>query len=226
MKRSPKVISIESRRPKAAIPVTLVLGMPGGPQRSIITSWMSTRPDLKYAYVEPTILLGGYEECSQCILLEKTLSDLEGIIQNESTSINGVWLAPPVELDTRLLVEKLQQMAGIRIDAISTWVDVPRFMDDFASNREWKDRFDRLNVQSIVMSDEGLKQPVLECWVDQLELCDVLVLMDSNQVPFDELESIRSILKTLHPEVDTVSKFTTHDETNPLKRSHASIDGN
>ena len=114
-----------------------------------------------------------------------------------------------VELNPRLLVEKLWIFPGIRVDAVSTWVDVARFLDDFSSIASGRIRFAQLRLPEVGMSPEGLTR-VLETWIDQIEFVDT-ILMNTDRVGSEEFESVKSILKTpssLRPKSSTATMPT------------------
>jgi len=170
--------------------VTIVSGFPGVGKTTVLQHLQRSLPELKVAVMADTrnreAILNEVAELTGAgrydYLLIELKTDLEPMELAEMFSFGG---------------EGGDQECGMaRIDTVVTVVDASRFLDDFQSVEELRDRgFGR---------DEDDHRDVARVLIDQIEFANVILLSKTDCVSTEESGQLLAVLKTLNPDATVI----------------------
>lgn len=202
------------------IPVTVLSGYLGSGKTTVLNHVLHNRDGLKVAVIvndmsEVNIdadlvrgegslsrtdekLVEMSNGCICCTLREDLVQEVQKLVQENRFDyilIESTGISEPVPVAQTFVypdeVSGVQLSDLARLDCMVTVVDANRFWKDFSSGQSLLDRKEALG-------DEDTRE-VVDLLIDQIEMCDVLLLNKCDLVSEDELAKVEGILRKLQP---------------------------
>ncbi|MEC0310522.1 GTP-binding protein [Paenibacillus lautus] len=202
------------------IPVTVLSGYLGSGKTTVLNHVLHNRDGLKVAVIvndmsEVNIdadlvrgegslsrtdekLVEMSNGCICCTLREDLVQEVQKLVQENRFDyilIESTGISEPVPVAQTFVypdeVSGVQLSDLARLDCMVTVVDANRFWKDFSSGQSLLDRKEALG-------DEDTRE-VVDLLIDQIEMCDVLLLNKCDLVSEDELARVEGILRKLQP---------------------------
>ncbi|MDL1164188.1 GTP-binding protein [Yersinia pestis] len=202
------------------IPVTVLSGYLGSGKTTVLNHVLHNRDGLKVAVIvndmsEVNIdadlvrgegslsrtdekLVEMSNGCICCTLREDLVQEVQKLVQENRFDyilIESTGISEPVPVAQTFVypdeVSGVQLSDLARLDCMATVVDANRFWKDFSSGQSLLDRKEALG-------DEDTRE-VVDLLIDQIEMCDVLLLNKCDLVSEDELAKVEGILRKLQP---------------------------
>lgn len=202
------------------IPVTVLSGYLGSGKTTVLNHVLHNRDGLKVAVIvndmsEVNIdadlvrgegslsrtdekLVEMSNGCICCTLREDLVQEVQKLVQENRFDyilIESTGISEPVPVAQTFVypdeVSGVQLSDLARLDCMVTVVDANRFWKDFSSGQSLLDRKEALGEEDT--------REVVDLLIDQIEMCDVLLLNKCDLVSEDELAKVESILRKLQP---------------------------
>ncbi|WP_194543367.1 GTP-binding protein [Paenibacillus sp. JZ16] len=136
--------------------------------------------------------------CICCTLREDLVQEVQKLVQENRFDyilIESTGISEPVPVAQTFVypdeVSGVQLSDLARLDCMVTVVDANRFWKDFSSGQSLLDRKEALGEEDT--------REVVDLLIDQIEMCDVLLLNKCDLVSEDELAKVEGILRKLQP---------------------------
>lgn len=202
------------------IPVTVLSGYLGSGKTTVLNHVLHNRDGLKVAVIvndmsEVNIdadlvrgegslsrtdekLVEMSNGCICCTLREDLVQEVQKLVQENRFNyilIESTGISEPVPVAQTFVypdeVSGVQLSDLARLDCMVTVVDANRFWKDFSSGQSLLDRKEALGEEDT--------REVVDLLIDQIEMCDVLLLNKCDLVSEDELAKVEGILRKLQP---------------------------
>ncbi|GIO96613.1 putative metal chaperone YciC [Paenibacillus lautus] len=202
------------------IPVTVLSGYLGSGKTTVLNHVLHNRDGLKVAVIvndmsEVNIdadlvrgegslsrtdekLVEMSNGCICCTLREDLVQEVQKLAQENRFDyilIESTGISEPVPVAQTFVypdeVSGVQLSDLARLDCMVTVVDANRFWKDFSSGQSLLDRKEALGEEDT--------REVVDLLIDQIEMCDVLLLNKCDLVSEDELAKVEGILRKLQP---------------------------
>lgn len=202
------------------IPVTVLSGYLGSGKTTVLNHVLHNRDGLKVAVIvndmsEVNIdadlvrgegslsrtdekLVEMSNGCICCTLREDLVQEVQKLVQENRFDyilIESTGISEPVPVAQTFVypdeVSGVQLSDLARLDCMVTVVDANRFWKDFSSGQSLLDRKEALGEEDT--------REVVDLLIDQIEMCDVLLLNKCDLVSEDELAKVEGILRKLQP---------------------------
>ncbi|WP_098746433.1 GTP-binding protein [Paenibacillus sp. EZ-K15] len=202
------------------IPVTVLSGYLGSGKTTVLNHVLHNREGLKVAVIvndmsEVNIdadlvrgegslsrtdekLVEMSNGCICCTLREDLVQEVQKLAQENRFDyilIESTGISEPVPVAQTFVypdgVSGVQLSDLARLDCMVTVVDANRFWKDFSSGQSLLDRKEALGEEDT--------REVVDLLIDQIEMCDVLLLNKCDLVSEDELAKVEGILRKLQP---------------------------
>lgn len=202
------------------IPVTVLSGYLGSGKTTVLNHVLHNRDGLKVAVIvndmsEVNIdadlvrgegILSRTDEklvemsngCICCTLREDLVQEVQKLVQENRFDyilIESTGISEPVPVAQTFVypdeVSGVQLSDLARLDCMVTVVDANRFWKDFSSGQSLLDRKETLGEEDT--------REVVDLLIDQIEMCDVLLLNKCDLVSEEELAKVEGILRKLQP---------------------------
>lgn len=202
------------------IPVTVLSGYLGSGKTTVLNHVLHNRDGLKVAVIvndmsEVNIdadlvrgegslsrtdekLVEMSNGCICCTLREDLVQEVQKLVQEKRFDyilIESTGISEPVPVAQTFVypdeVSGVQLSDLARLDCMVTVVDANRFWKDFSSGQSLLDRKEALGEEDT--------REVVDLLIDQIEMCDVLLLNKCDLVSEDELAKVEGILRKLQP---------------------------
>ncbi|WP_127593672.1 GTP-binding protein [Paenibacillus lautus] len=202
------------------IPVTVLSGYLGSGKTTVLNHVLHNRDGLKVAVIvndmsEVNIdadlvrgegslsrtdekLVEMSNGCICCTLREDLVQEVQKLVQENRFDyilIESTGISEPVPVAQTFVypdeVSGIQLSDLARLDCMVTVVDANRFWKDFSSGQSLLDRKEALGEEDT--------REVVDLLIDQIEMCDVLLLNKCDLVSEDELAKVEGILRKLQP---------------------------
>lgn len=202
------------------IPVTVLSGYLGSGKTTVLNHVLHNRDGLKVAVIvndmsEVNIdadlvrgegslsrtdekLVEMSNGCICCTLREDLVQEVQKLVQENRFDyilIESTGISEPVPVAQTFVypdeVSGVQLSDLARLDCMVTVVDANRFWKDFSSGQTLLDRKEALGEEDT--------REVVDLLIDQIEMCDVLLLNKCDLVSEDELAKVEGILRKLQP---------------------------
>lgn len=202
------------------IPVTVLSGYLGSGKTTVLNHVLHNREGLKVAVIvndmsEVNIdadlvrgegslsrtdekLVEMSNGCICCTLREDLVQEVQKLVQEDRFDyilIESTGISEPVPVAQTFVypdeVSGVQLSDLARLDCMVTVVDANRFWKDFSSGQSLLDRKEALGEEDT--------REVVDLLIDQIEMCDVLLLNKCDLVSEDELAKVEGILRKLQP---------------------------
>lgn len=202
------------------IPVTVLSGYLGSGKTTVLNHVLHNRDGLKVAVIvndmsEVNIdadlvrgegslsrtdekLVEMSNGCICCTLREDLVQEVQKLVQENRFDyilIESTGISEPVPVAQTFVypdeVSGVQLSDLARLDCMVTVVDANRFWKDFSSGQSLLDRKEALGEEDT--------REVVDLLIDQIEMCDVLLLNKCDLVSKDELAKVEGILRKLQP---------------------------
>lgn len=202
------------------IPVTVLSGYLGSGKTTVLNHVLHNRDGLKVAVIvndmsEVNIdadlvrgegslsrtdekLVEMSNGCICCTLREDLVQEVQKLVQENRFDyilIESTGISEPVPVAQTFVypdeVSGVQLSDLARLDCMVTVVDANRFWKDFSSGQSLLDRKEALGEEDT--------REVVDLLIDQIEMCDVLLLNKCDLVSEEELAKVEGILRKLQP---------------------------
>lgn len=207
------------------IPVTVLSGYLGSGKTTVLNHVLHNREGLKVAVIvndmsEVNIdadlvrgegslsrtdekLVEMSNGCICCTLREDLVQEVQKLAEEKRFDyilIESTGISEPVPVAQTFVypdeVSGVQLSDLARLDCMVTVVDANRFWKDFSSGQSLLDRKEALGEEDT--------REVVDLLIDQIEMCDVLLLNKCDLVSEEELTKVEGILRKLQPSASII----------------------
>ncbi|MFE9274814.1 GTP-binding protein [Paenibacillus glucanolyticus] len=218
------------------IPVTVLSGYLGSGKTTVLNHVLHNREGLKVAVIvndmsEVNIdadlvrgegslsrtdekLVEMSNGCICCTLREDLVQEVQKLAEEKRFDyilIESTGISEPVPVAQTFVypdeVSGVQLSDLARLDCMVTVVDANRFWKDFSSGQSLLDRKEALGEEDT--------REVVDLLIDQIEMCDVLLLNKCDLVSEEELTKVEGILRKLQPSASIIR--TVNGQVSPAK---------
>jgi G3E family GTPase len=207
------------------LPVTVVSGFLGAGKTTLMNHILNNREgkrvavivnDMSEVNIDADLIRAGAADlartqetlvemtngCICCTLRDDLLEEVDRLARDgrfDHLVIEGTGIAEPLPIAATFEFRdpdgrSLSDVA--RLDTMVTVVDAASLLSDYGSRDYLRDRGE--------IAGEGDERTLVDLFVDQIELADVIVLNKVSEVSADVPASVRAVVKALNPEADLV----------------------
>ena len=168
------------------LPVTIVSGFTGAGKTAVLQHLQANLPEMRFGVIA--------DDTDRDALL-KTVTELSASGRFDYLLIEATGISEPMQLSE---IFSCSDGAGnelcdfAKVDTMVTVVDAERFLDDFQSVEEVRDRG--------IGCDDKDDRDIARVLIDQIEFANVILLNKTDLVSVEDSEQLLAVLKKLNPD--------------------------